>query len=64
MPEVPQANHLTHNKSYIEAAFGVICNESLPQNHSMSWEILVSKRSIIDYNDDGILIAHIPVSAR
>lgn len=61
MPDVPEAGKQTDNKKYIETAFGILCNMPLLCNHSASWEILVSKRHIIDYNTDGNLVAHIPV---
>lgn len=61
MPDVGEAEKHTDNKKYIETAFGVLCNMPLLCNHSASWEILVSKRHILDYNTEGILTAHIPV---
>lgn len=61
MPDVREAELHTDNKKYIETAFGVLCNMPLLGNHSASWEILVSKRHISDYNTEGNLTAHIPV---
>lgn len=61
MPDVPDAERHTDNKKYIETAFGVLCNTSLLSNHTASWEMLVSKRPIIEYNTEGNLTAHIPV---
>lgn len=61
MPDVGEAEKHTDNKKYIETAFGVLCNKPLLSNHSASWEILVSKRHILDYNTEGNLTAHIPV---
>lgn len=62
MPDVPEAVKQTDNKRYVETAFGVLCNMPLLCNHSASWEILVSKRHISDYNTDGNIAAHIPVN--
>lgn len=65
MPDVSAAAKYTdNNKKYIETAFGVLCNMPLMNNHSASWEILVSKRHITDYNNDGTLATHIPVRFR
>lgn len=61
MPDVSEATKQTDNRKYIETAFGVLCNMPLLNNHSASWEILVSKRHITDYNTDGNVTAHIPV---
>lgn len=61
MPDVTEAEQHTDSKKYIETAFGVLCNMPLLSNHSASWEILVSKRHISDYNTEGNLTAHIPV---
>lgn len=61
MPDVHEAEKESDNKKYIEAAFGVLCNMPLMNNHSASWEILVSKRQIVDYNHEGNLSTHIPV---
>lgn len=62
MPDIPAADQLTNNKNYIEFAFGSLCNQPLPCNHSTSWEILVSKRHISDYAEEGESTIHIPVS--
>lgn len=62
MPNVSEATTYTDNKKYIESAFGVLCNKPLMNNHSASWEIFVSKRHIIEYNTEGNLSAHIPVT--
>lgn len=61
MPDVPDAERHTDNKKYIETAFGVLCNTPLLSNHTASWEMLVSKRTITEYNTEGNLTAHIPV---
>lgn len=61
IPEIPAAEQMANNTSYIECAFGLLCNTPLPCNHSASWEILVSKRHIIGYNDDGQPTVQIPV---
>lgn len=61
MPDVPDAERHTDNKKYIETAFGVLCNTPLLSNHTASWEMLVSKRPITEYNTEGNLTAHIPV---
>lgn len=51
------------DKSYIEATFGLLCNIPLLRDHSASWEILVSKRSIMEYtsDSDGEKTAQVPV---
>lgn len=61
MPDISDAEKQSDNKKYVEIAFGVLSNRPLLSNHSASWEILVSKRYISDYNNDGNLAAHIPV---
>lgn len=61
MPDVPDAERHTDNKKYIETAFGVLCNTPLLSNHTASWEMLVSKKRIHEYNTEGNLTAHIPV---
>lgn len=62
MPDVPEAVKQSDNRKFIETAFGVLCNMPLLNNHSASWEILVSKRHISNYNNEGNLTAHIPVT--
>lgn len=62
MPDITDAEKQPNNKKYVETAFGVLSNRPLLSNHSASWEILVSKRCISDYNNDGNLAAHIPVT--
>ncbi|XP_055320369.1 uncharacterized protein LOC129577418 [Sitodiplosis mosellana] len=64
MPNITEAAKHTDNKKYIESAFGALCNMPLMNNHSASWEILVSKRHITDYNSEGNLATHIPVLFR
>lgn len=62
MPNVSEAEKCTDNKKYIETAFGVLSNMPLMNNHSASWEILVSKRNITEFNNEGALATHIPVT--
>lgn len=64
MPDVPAAETQSDNKKYIETAFGVICNTPMLCDHTVSWEILVSKRHISDSNDEDHLSEHIPVCFR
>lgn len=61
IPQIPAAEQMADNTRYIECAFGLLCNTPLPCNHSASWEILVSKRHIIGYTDDGQPTVQIPV---
>lgn len=62
MPAIPNADQINDDKDYIEFTFGSLCNIPLPQDHTTSWEMLVSKRHITDYNEDGELSTQIPVS--
>lgn len=64
MPDVQLNESPRDDKSYIEATFGVLCNMPLPCEHSASWEILVSKRYIMEYtsDSDGEKIAQVPVN--
>lgn len=63
MPDVPLDESPKDDKSFIEATFGVLCNVPLLCDHSASWEILVSKRFIMEYtsDSDGEKIAQVPV---
>lgn len=63
IPDVPLNELPKDDKSYIQATFGVLCNMPLLCDHSASWEILISKRYIMEYtsDSDGIKIAQVPV---
>lgn len=64
IPDVPLTEIPKDDKSYIEATFGVLCNMPLLCDHSASWEILVSKRHIMEYtsDSDGEKIKQVPVN--
>lgn len=62
MPDIRLSKEQLDAKKYIEGAFGVISNMPLLCEHSASWEVLVSKRHIHDYNDDGDPTAQVPVN--
>lgn len=63
IPDVPLNVSPKDDKSHMEATFGVLCNMPLLCEHSASWEILVSKRYIMEYtsDSDGEKIAQVPV---
>lgn len=63
MPDVSVQESNVDDKTYIQNAFGVLCNEPLLRDHSASWEVLVSRRHIMEYTSDsnGEKVAQIPV---
>lgn len=63
IPDVPLNVSPKDDKSHMEATFGVLCNMPLLCEHSASWEILVSKRYVMEYtsDSDGEKIAQVPV---
>lgn len=63
IPDVPLDEPPRDDKSYIEETFALLSNIPLLCDHSASWEILVSKRSIMEYtsDSDGEKTAQVPV---